>query len=96
MSPDEVDTYMNELLEKGAYRVDGMDPDTGDLMLAVVPDVMQQVDPALFEIYELEARAELEETLIALEEKGLIIRDEDGENFEIDIDGLTAYVNNGE
>lgn len=74
MPYDEIDAYMNELLEKGAYRVDGVDPETGELLLVVVPEVMEEVDPNLFEIYRLDADLELERTLTGLEEKGLIVR----------------------
>jgi hypothetical protein len=79
MLPTEVDAYMNDLLEKGAYRVDGIDPDTGELLLSIVPEVMAVVDPELLEIYELQASLEFEQTMFSLEEKGLVTRLDDDE-----------------
>jgi hypothetical protein len=79
MLPTEVDAYMNDLLEKGAYRVDGIDPDTGELLLSIVPEIMAVVDPELLEIYELQAGLEFEQTMFSLEEKGLVTRLDDDE-----------------
>jgi hypothetical protein len=83
MLPTEVDQYMNDLLAKGAYRLDGFDPDTGEAMLAVVPEVMKVVDPELFEIYQMQASLELEQSLFHLEELGLITRVGDEDDFTL-------------
>ena len=90
MLPNEVDEYMNDLLEKGAYRLDGFDPETGEPLLAVVPEVMQVVDPELFEIYQLQASLELEQSLFHLEELGLITRIDDEDDFTLTAEAQQA------
>lgn len=90
MLPAEVDAYMNDLLVKGAYRLDGIDPETGEPLLAVVPEVMEVVDPELYEIYQLQASLEFEQTMFDLEQKGLVTRLNDGEEFTLTTEALQA------
>ena len=83
MLPNEVDQYMNDLLAKGAYRFEGFDFETGEALLSVVPEVMEVVDPQLYEIYQLQANLELEESLFHLAELGLITRVGDEDEFTL-------------
>lgn len=78
---DIINAYMNELIEKGAYTVEGID-ESGEFLLKPVPEVLKELDPQLYEIYEIEANLEVEERLHSLEEKGLILRVDD-ENFTL-------------
>lgn len=88
MEPTEADVeaYLEDLIEKGAYRVDGYDPATGERLLVAVPEVMKQIDPELYEILEIESIMEVEATLHNLEQMGLVER-VDEEHFTLTEEG---------
>jgi hypothetical protein len=78
----EVEAYVEELIEKGAYRVDGFDPANGERLLVVVPEVMKEVDPEMYEYLQLDSEIEVGAAFSNLEEMGLITRIDD-DNFEV-------------
>lgn len=86
---DEMQQYVDDLIEKGAYRVDGLDPATGERLLVIVPEVMKEVDPELFEYLQLDAELEVLDSLANLEAMGLVRRVDD-EHFELTEEGQRA------